>query len=210
LAIASLVLGILALPSCGLTALVGLPLGMVARRRIRQSDGRLIGRGLALAGIGVSAVFLVAGIGILASLWLPAIQREKSQRHSMVCRGHLQRLGQAMRLYANDHGDRYAAATNWCDVLVKLTGAPEAFVCAAAPAGPRSTYAYNAKLSGLEESQINPKTVMFFEIEGGWNVSGGPALMLQNPRHMSQNVCFADGSVEAISTERLGELRWDP
>jgi prepilin-type processing-associated H-X9-DG protein len=210
LAIASLVLGVLALPTCGITGFIGLPMGLVALRRIRQSKGQLTGRGLALAGIGVSAVFLMAGLGIQTGLWWPMIQREKAQRQSMGCRAHLQELGQALRKYANDHGDRYPFATNWCDVLRGRDDSPQAFVCPAASAGPRSTYAYNAKLSGLEEPQVTPKTVMLFEIEGGWNVSGGPDLMLQRPRHGSQNVCFADGSVETVAPERLGELRWDP
>src|SRR6266851_10317814 len=59
LAIASLVLGILGFCSFGLTALVGLILGIVSLARINRSNSALKGWGLALAGTVLSAVFLL-------------------------------------------------------------------------------------------------------------------------------------------------------
>src|SRR5882762_2939450 len=61
-AIASLVLGILGFFSCGITALIGLILGFVSLVQTRHSNGRLSGGGLAIAGICVSAVFLLLTI----------------------------------------------------------------------------------------------------------------------------------------------------
>ena len=61
MAITALVLGILGPVSCGLTALVGLVLGLISMNKIKESGGQLGGRGIALAGTIVSAVFLLIG-----------------------------------------------------------------------------------------------------------------------------------------------------
>ena len=70
LAIASLVLGLLGFCSAGLSALVGLILGIVALVRIRQSEGRLGGQSFAIAGICVSGFFLLL-LPIVLGLLLP-------------------------------------------------------------------------------------------------------------------------------------------
>src|SRR5437870_1327190 len=61
MAAASLALGLLGLFSAGLTALIGLILGIVGLRQIGRSDGRLQGHGLAVAGIIVSGLVLLMG-----------------------------------------------------------------------------------------------------------------------------------------------------
>src|SRR3989442_6088652 len=50
MAIASLVLAILTLPTCGIGGIVGLILGIVSLVKISNSQGRLSGKGLAIAG----------------------------------------------------------------------------------------------------------------------------------------------------------------
>jgi hypothetical protein len=61
-AIASLVLALCGLACCGLGPIFGLVLGIEALDDINTSGGRLEGRGLATAGIIVSAVFLVLAL----------------------------------------------------------------------------------------------------------------------------------------------------
>lgn len=67
LAIASLVCSVGSLFLCGLSAIVGVVLGHVARRQIRRSAGAEVGDGFALAGIIVGYVILagIVGIGLL-------------------------------------------------------------------------------------------------------------------------------------------------
>lgn len=60
MAIASLVLGIVGIFSAGLAAIPGLVLGTVALVQIRASHGRLVGKGLAIAGVSLSALAIVA------------------------------------------------------------------------------------------------------------------------------------------------------
>ncbi|MFO8058140.1 MAG: DUF4190 domain-containing protein, partial [bacterium] len=66
LAIASLVLGILAI-CYGFTGIVGFILGLVAISQINNSEGQLGGKGLAIAGTITSGVFL-AGYALLLIL----------------------------------------------------------------------------------------------------------------------------------------------
>ncbi len=62
LAVASLVLGIAGFFTLGLGGIVGLVLGCVGLSGIRRSEGRLTGRGLAIAGIATSGASIFVGL----------------------------------------------------------------------------------------------------------------------------------------------------
>jgi len=64
LAVASLVLGIAGLCTCGVTSLVGLILGIVALGKVNRSGGTLGGRGVAIGGIVASALTLLLGVAL--------------------------------------------------------------------------------------------------------------------------------------------------
>src|ERR1035441_3088904 len=83
MAIASLVLGILGL--CGITALVGLVLGIVSLVKINRSGGRLSGQGLAIAGICVSGFMLFFSIPVMAAMLLPALAQAKQKAQRINC-----------------------------------------------------------------------------------------------------------------------------
>jgi prepilin-type processing-associated H-X9-DG protein len=208
LATASLVLGILG--CVGITALVGLVLGIIALVKIDKSQGRLGGRGLAIAGICVSAVMLVFGLPMMAGLTLPALAKAKDRAQTIRCTQNMRQLGLAARMYAQGSGDRLPHGTNWCDALQPHVAGQNVFYC------PKEKsqlcgYGYNAALSGRLTTEVNAATVMFFEIPGGWNVIGGPEQMLQQPRHWKiVNIGFADGSVQQVRESALQTLRWDP
>jgi hypothetical protein len=66
-------------------------------------------------------------------------------------------------------------------------------------------------LSGRSLGEVDSSTVMFFEIPGGWNVSGGPEQMIQDPRHLQKyNVVYVNGNSEQLTHEALQNVRWDP
>ena len=208
LAIASLILGVLGF--CGVTAPIGLILGIVALGKIRKSGGQLSGRGLAIAGIALSTFMLIFSIPVLAALLLPAFAKAKNRAETINCVSNMKQLGLAMRLYSNDQNDKFAPAASWCDAIQSYVGTPKVFQCPSDSSGQRCSYAFNAKLSGMEEGKIDSKTVMLFESNAGWNLSGGQELMLKKARHTSYTVCFADGSVEEVSAGRFSQLRWEP
>ena len=80
-AIASMILGILSLLSCGITGIPAVICGHIARSKIRKSAGALGGSGMALAGL-ITGYFgtvltFVAVIGLLAGLAVPGFTRSR-------------------------------------------------------------------------------------------------------------------------------------
>jgi prepilin-type processing-associated H-X9-DG protein len=208
MAIASLVLGILGF--CGITALVGLVLGIVALTKISRSGGRLSGQGMAIAGICVSGFMLLFSVPMVAGMMLPALARAKQQAQAVNCINNMRQLGLGVKIYANGHGGMLPPATTWCDAIQSNVGSPKVYQCPTEP-GLRCAYAFNAKLGGKKDNQIDPQTVLLFESDAGWNATGS-ASELKPHRHSSgmATVAFADGSVQKISQTRLSTLRWDP
>ena len=214
LAVTSLVLGILGMFSCGLTALAGLILGIVAMVKVKNSGGRLGGGGLALAGTIVSGVFLLM-IPVFAAMMLPALAAAKQKAEAINCVNNEKQLAWAIKLYSVNSTNHFPPAATWCDAIkAKVSVSEKEFKCPGANSSSRCDYAFNAKLGGLDASKINPQTVMIFESDGGWNANGGPELLPAKPRHLRPRavyvVAFVDGHVEAVNQSRLNTLRWDP
>ena len=213
LAVTSLVLGCLGLLTCGITSLVGLVLGIIALVRINQSKGQLGGQGLALAGTIVSAVFLLLA-PIPAAMLLPALAKAKQKATGIQCMNNVKQLNLGLMMYANDNKDVFPSGTAWCDTLTPyLGGSTGVFVCPQGAASRRSHYAVNARLAGhsIKDIQAPAQTVLVFEIDGGWNVSGGRELLPVKARHAGAYVVgFADGHAEMVRPARLEQLRWEP
>lgn len=210
-AVASLVLGILGLFSCGIAALFGLVAGIVGLKKIKKSDGRLTGDGLAIAGIVVSGIMILL-LPLFAAMLLPALSKAKAKAQSIGCLNNAKQLALGVILYASSNTNCPEAAT-WCDSVLTEVGSKQIFLCKAGSETDRCHFAYNAKLSGLDLNQIkNPATtVMIFESRGGWNQSGGKELLLPTPRHNNRIIVgFADGHVEMITESQLARLNWEP
>jgi len=107
LAVASLVLGILGLFSCGTTSLVGLILGIVAVLKIRESKGQLGGNGLAIGGICVSAFIMIFGGAVGAGLLLPALAKAKGKATQINCVSRMKQIGLAVRMWSSDHNETF-------------------------------------------------------------------------------------------------------
>ena len=210
MAVTSLVLGILGMFSCGLTAIFGLILGIIAVTRVKNSRGALTGFGIALAGLIVSAVAL-SMIPIFAAMLLPALAAAKQKAQLINCVNNERDLALAVRIYSNDHANHFPPAATWCDAIATPAGSEKIFKCPVGNSVSRCDYGFNAKLDGLDESKIDPQTVELFEADAGWNASGGPELMIGKPRHARMFVvAFADGSVQQLRESQLATLRWDP
>ena len=213
LAVTSLVLGCLGLVSCGITSLVGLVLGIIALVRINKSKGQLGGRGLAQAGIIVSAVLLLLA-PIPAALLLPALAKAKQKAAGISCMSNIKQLNLGLIMYADDNKERFPTGTTWCDSLTPYVGgSTNVFICPRGARNQRCHYAFNAQLAGRSTKEIESpaQTVQVFESDGGWNVSGGRELLPAKNRHGGvYGIGFADGHAEMVRAERLGRLRWEP
>ena len=211
LAITSLILGVLGF--CGVTALVGLILGIVSLVKISGSQGRLNGKGLAIAGICVSAAMLLLGIPLMAGLLLPAFAKAKGTSESIRCLSNARRLQIGVMMFEGSHTNQFPAATNWCASIRSFVGSSEVFLCREGDKTKLCHYAFNANLDGINAGKIKSPatTVVIFETDGGWNLSGGGELMISKPRHrQGVIVAFADGHAEMVKKERLSQLRWLP
>ncbi len=213
LAISSLLLGLLGLLI--LPAIGGMVCGLIAQSRISRSNGQLKGKGLALAGIIVSGVMLllIPVVAILAGILLPALSGAKVKAQTIMGMSNVKQICLGLSLHALDHDDKFPTATNWCDaVSPSVGGLSTVFRRPNNPSVTRSDYGYNARLAGLKSSEVPTDTVLVFELQtGGWNISGGPEL-LRHPSNRRELVVvgFADGHAEAMTSDRLGQLRWNP
>lgn len=208
MAVASLVLGILGF--CGITAIIGLILGIAAQAKISKSGGRLKGSGLAIAGIIVSGIMLFVSLLIGAGLLLPALAKLKQNGQNTNCENNAKQVALAVRLYADENDGKCPPAVNWCDAILNNLPGPETFQCPQRR-GEKSGFAFNAKLAGKTLSSIPPDTVLIFESGGGWNATGGTEAMVSRPPHGKSTVFgFADGSVRPVSRDELPQLRWEP
>lgn len=208
LAVAAFILSLLCWT--GVTTPVSLLVGIIARRRIKRSPATLKGESWASAAIVLSGFGLIFLILANVPGDFIGFQAERKRAQRRVCRERLGQLTEAVLKYASQHDGQFPAAQSWSDEVENLLPGKDHFSCPAAGSGHRSDYGFNAKLDGMALSQVNSNTVVLFEIDGGWNVSGGRGKLIPKERHWSYTVSFADGRVEHVNPGELDRLRWDP
>ena len=209
LAIAALVLGILGVCSMGLLGVVAVIVGIMAINQIDRSKGQLQGRGLALGGTVAGGLSILLVIPLLAGLMLPALAKAKAKAQRINCMSNLRQLGLAMRMYAMDNNDKLPGAEGWCDALSSSVSSPKVFQCPSDGSRQACSYLLNRNLAGAKLDDLDPRTVMIFEGDGGWNGTGGPE-QIRDRHSRIQVVCFADGSVQLVPAAQSGTLRWNP
>ncbi len=139
LAITSFVLGILTFFTLGITAIPAIILGIMALVKIRKNAGQLKGKGLAIAGIAVTAALLL----IIVSTILSALFRVKPIAQRMNCGSNISSLGKVMIVYCSDNNGMYPTPSKWCDLLLEHADATKyQFRCPGASKGP-CNYAMN-------------------------------------------------------------------
>jgi len=206
-AIAALVLGIVSPFTCLLTTLPAIIAGIVALVKIGNSNGRLRGVGMAIAGMVLPVVMLpivALGMGIM----MPAFARARQLAFRMTCGENLVGLGKAMAIYADNNNGRFPTSSKWCDLLVEQTQvAPTQFRCRGTEEGP-SNYAMNRFAEGLGPG-APPNMVLLFETYAGWNQAGGAEILtVENHVRDGCNVLFMDGHVGFVRPEFLQRLQW--
>lgn len=169
LAVAAFVMGLLSM-TCILWPLLALPAiicAIIALVKIGNSNGRLKGTGLAVTGLVIPAVFLLV-VPILMAILMPALSRVKHIAQRTVCATNLRGLSVAMVVYTNDYDDTFPAE-NWCDLLIeKADVSPKSFVCPESDAVEgESAYALNENIAGMNNGEMPPDIVMFFETDKG-------------------------------------------
>jgi hypothetical protein len=214
LAIASLVLGICGIFTCGLTAIVGLILGIVGLCAISKRAQQLKGKGLAIAGIVTSAIFIVLMpfMAIFMAILMPALVRARTQARTVVLKSNAKQICIAMAMYCADNDGRFPPAENWPDVLKPYIGNEKILTSPFAPQAGRA-WAMNIHLKDwkLRDIKQPARTVLIFESRLNGPPAGGLELL---PEGTQERKCyiigFVDGHTECVSPERLDELIWMP
>ncbi len=113
MAITSLVLGVLGLPSAGclgIGALVGVILGIVALVKANNSPNEYGGKGMAIGGIATSAVSLLispAVVGIVAAIAIPSLLRARISANEAAAIGDIRTVISAEMAYQASSGGSF-------------------------------------------------------------------------------------------------------
>ena len=112
LALASLILGILSIPTLGcllVGAVAGIVLGIVALVRANRDPHEYGGKGLAIAGIAASALslLLVIPIGIIAAIAIPSLLRARISANEAATIGDIRTVISAETAYHSFSGGYY-------------------------------------------------------------------------------------------------------
>ena len=138
-------------------------------------------------------------------------QKAKERARQAGCRGNLKEIRLALDMYRVDWDDHFPLAEDWADLpLVYLGGNKEIFRCPSLP-GEQCGYAYNAQLACRRLADIArpAQVVVVFDAKGGWNLSGGPELVVS--RHPDgPPIAFADGHVKSVGSSPPSSWVWSP
>ena len=210
LALTSLLLGFLGFCTAGVTGLIGFVLGLTAVIRIPRSEGQVGGYGVAVAGLSVSAVSMIAGpvltllvVSIAAPSLAGARQTAQNAKSMMV----LRELGAVTRTYVHQDGRTLPPGDEWVAVL----GGYAAGITALITPDGEPIYAMNRNVGGrrIEDIATPSRTVLFFEVERGSPPAGGPELLPARPAFIGgYAIVFVDGHTENVRRDRVAGLIW--
>jgi len=180
------------------------------RQRPQEALGRLAGKSTRRdhhqAFMLIELLVVMAIIGVLASLLLPAMGRAKDQGRNAVCVNQLRQLGVATRVYSEDNNNRLPSAellptspvnpTNplprICDVLAPEVGktgggtnGPAVFHCPADTEGrfaaEGSSYEWNTGLNGHRLDETTTSTMNWVLVQIGTPVTNGTIHLTFDP-----------------------------
>jgi len=215
MAIASLVLGICGFCTAGISALIGLILGIIGLSAINKSAGHLKGQGIAIAGIvvsGTSLVLVPLTILLMANL-TPALSRARTHARTAVTMNNARQLCLAISMYCDENAGHFPPADSWPATLAPYIGGNKTILTSPFDPDAGRAWAMNANLEGRKTKDIEQphRTVLIFEARLGSPPAGGPELLPEKPPgRRSYVIGFVDGHVECDPPRRLDELIWDP
>jgi hypothetical protein len=208
--VASLVLGVLGI--LGITAAIGLILGIIALKMVARSNGQLRGTGWAIAGTVLSGSMLLLAIPTVAGLFVVPMLKERQRMAEFHCLENMRQLNSTLQTFATSNEGRLPNAATWCDQLIQaslMAPGSSAFRCPTQSGG-LCDYAFNEHLSGLDLNKVPKDTVLLFESDMGWNGRGDVKNIASSRHGMYFIIGFADGAVERVPAWQLPQMRWLP
>lgn len=232
LAITSMILGIIGFVTCGITAPLGLVLGIISLIQVNRNKETVTGQSYAVAGIVTSALAFFM-IPIMAAILFPVFAKGREAARTATCISNANKIGMAMVMYSKDNDDNYPVAGNWTDSISSTLTDKASLICPSAQSD-QTGYAMNKKLSGMSLNMLQnpPDTIMNFDSTPGDNPNGGIELLPNPARHMMprsreerrierrqsgyrmdtgvNSIAFADAHVKPLTVEAAKAMVWDP
>ncbi len=210
LALTSLLLGSLGFCTAGVTGLIGFVMGLTAVIRIPRSEGRVGGYGVAVAGLSVSALSMIAGpllTLLVVSVAAPSLAAARQAAHNAKSMMVLRELAAVTRTYVHQDDRPLPPGDEWVDVL----GGYAAGIAAIITHDGEPIYAMNRNVGGrrIQDIATPSRTVLFFEVEPGSPPQGGPELLPARSAFIEgYAIVFVDGHTENVRRERVAGLVW--
>jgi predicted Zn finger-like uncharacterized protein/prepilin-type processing-associated H-X9-DG protein len=104
--------------------ILGVVFGIIGLKKAK--DPRVGGKGMAIAGICVSAFSILAGVCMISVL-LPSLNRARETANRVKCASNMRQIGQAILLYSNDNRGAYPDTLEQLLTTQDITS--EVFVC---------------------------------------------------------------------------------
>lgn len=194
MAITALVLAVLGVVTCGITALVGLPLGIAALVRINREPNARGGQGLAIGAIVLSGALALC-LPIFGAIILPVIVQARSSAAGASCLSNVKQLSLGVLMYTQDYDEMGPMGRSWTDGLMPYTKSVGLHVCPVQKQVPYG-YAMNARISMLPmQAVLSPADcVQLFDAKGsGPNRTGLSALVDWRHARNTASFSFMDG-----------------
>ena len=198
---ASLILGIIGFVTGGLCSILGLIFGLVSLRAIRQSQGRLGGRSMALSGTWLSIAGLLT-MPVLDVMVYREVQNAMTHARMAV---NLHQMTNAIHAYsAENRGFFPSPPERWAELIKKGGYIPDEMIDG--EAGARN-FAFNSRLRAL--SSAPSRAVLLFERRAGSPPAGGKELLPDKPQWgPGFLIAFVDGHVEFVPPHKIDTLDW--
>ena len=163
----------------------------------------------------VNVAIILGSLYILSILVVVLTARRRSwEEKSYSSVSNLRLLGKSFIGYAKNNNGYLPDANQWCDLLMRydktLTGQNfkhpliKEWEC---------NIAFNKNLNCLKLSEIPKDTVLLFEADGGWNLSGDKELFEKSRKEQTDYyfcyVLLADGNIESYRFEEGGYKTFD-
>ena len=136
----------------------------------------------------------------------------KQQEHTLaiarrvICSANVRQIDSACLAY-QEKNQMWPDKENWCDNIQQYFEDNKYFICYTDKIGPCS-YAMNENIP-VDIEELPDDLVLLFESVPGWNTVGGADDVVTDRHGKSgANIVFADGHVEFVEVEEIGNLRW--
>ena len=152
----------------------------------------------------VAIVASLAGVLLLGSVFLPTLCRAREPANRVKCASNLKQIGQAMLLYANEHGNAYP--DSFVTLLRTEDLVPEVLCC------PSSNAEKAKSIESLTTQPSEQNCSYLYYGDGVRSDAPADAVVaidrLDDHDNDGANALFADGHVEFLATTRRKPAAW--